>query len=80
MRATDVVGLAGYAVATPFVVSPSLFKRMWHARDARLFAVHEAGVVMIVAGWLARDRTPAALPNAAYGAALAVAWVRHRRR
>ncbi len=79
MRATDAAALAGYAVAAPFVVWMPLFRRMWHG-DGRLLALHELGVVLIVAGWAARGETPAVVVNAGWGSGLAIAYVLHRRR
>lgn len=69
------MALTGYALATPFVVWPPLFKHMWNRRDARLLAVQETGVALVVAGWAARGDTRAVGVNAAYGVGLAVAWV-----
>ncbi len=80
MRGTDVAGLVGYALAAPFTLWPPLFKRMWHSRDARLLAVHETGVALIVLAWLARRTTGAAVVNGTYGVVLAALWVRARRR
>ena len=78
MRGTDVAALVGYALATPFVAYPPLFKRMWRG-DLRLLAVHELGVALIVLGWAARGLVPAVVLNAGYGAALVVAYaVAHR--
>ena len=80
MRATDVAGLVGYALATPFTVYPPLFKRMWNARDHRLFAVQEVGVALVVLAWLARGNTGGVVVNAAYGLGLAVAYLLAGRR
>ena len=82
MRATDWLGLAGYAVATPFVVHLPLFKRMWNTRDTRLLAVQELGVALIVVGWAGRGNVPSVVVNGGYGVALAAAYAyagRHRR-
>ena len=76
MTGTDAAGLLGYAVAAPFTLWPPLFKRMWHAPDARLLAVHEAGVALIVVGWLGAGGRGAALGNGAYGVAVALLWAR----
>ncbi len=76
MRATDAAGLVGYALATPFVVYPPLFKRMWNARDLRLLAVQETGVALIVLAWAARGNVPSAVGNGLYGVGLAVWFAR----
>lgn len=78
--AGDAVALAGYAVATPFVVYLPLFKRMWNTRDTRLLLVQESGVVLIAAGWALRGDKGAAIGNGAYGLALAVGWLASGRR
>ena len=79
MRATDAVALAGYALATPFVVWMPLFRRMWRG-DLRLLAVQELGVVLIVVGWAARGEAVAVVLNAGYGTGLAAAYAwAHRR-
>lgn len=70
----DAVALAGYALATPFVVYPPLFKRMWNGRRHGLFAVQEAGVAMIATGWALRGDRVATGVNAAYGVLLAAAY------
>ncbi len=80
VRSGDAVALTGYALATPFVVWPPLFKHMWNRRDTRLLAVQETGVALVVAGWAARGDTRAVGVNAAYGVGLAVAWVAAGRR
>ena len=80
MRGTDWAGLAGYALATPFVVYPPLFKRMWNRRDLRLLAVQELGVVLIVVGWAGRGNVPAAVVNGGYGLVLAAAYAYAGRR
>lgn len=74
LRATDVLGVAGYAVATPFTVWPPLFKHMWNTRDLRLLLVQEAGVALVVVGWLGRGGTGGAVVNGTYGVGLAVAY------
>lgn len=71
----DALALTGYAVAAPFCLYPPLFKRMWNGRRHDLFVLQEAGVALIVAGWLLRGDKPAALGNGAYGVALAVAYL-----
>ena len=80
MRGTDVAGVAGYVLATPFVVWPPLFKRMWNTRDLRLLGVQELGVALVVVGWAGRERWPTAAVNAAYGVGLAVAYALAGRR
>ena len=80
MRATDWAGLAGYALATPFVVYPPLFKRMWNRRDARLLALQETGVVLIVVGWAGRGNVPSVVVNGGYGLVLAAAYAYAGRR
>ena len=80
MRATDWAALLGYAVATPFVVYPPLFKRMWNARDTRLLALQEAGVVLVVLGWAGRGNVPSVVVNGAYGLTLAGAYAYAGRR
>ena len=80
MRTTDWAGLAGYALATPFVVYPPLFKRMWNERDTRLLAVQELGVALIVLGWAARGNVPSVVVNGGYGLALAAAYAYAGRR
>ena len=77
MRATDLVGLAGYAVAVPGLW-PSLWMRTWRG-DLRLLAVQETGVALIVAYWVLRDRPSAVAVNAGYGLVLAAHALRARR-
>ena len=79
MSAGIATALVGYAVAAPFVLWIPLFKRMWHAPDARLLVLHETGVVLIVVGLAAQGRTPAAAVNAAYGVGVGLARVLARR-
>lgn len=79
MSAAVATALVGYAAAAPFVLWIPLFKRMWHAPDARLLALHESGVVLIVAGLAAQGRTPAAVFNGAYGVGVGICWVLARR-
>ena len=80
MRATDVAGVLGYLLATPFVVYPPLFKRMWNRRDLRLLAVQVLGVVLIVVGWAGRGNVPSVVVNGGYGVALAAAYAVSSRR
>ena len=80
MRATDWAGLAGYALATPFVVYPPLFKRMWNRRDLRLLGLQELGVALIVVGWAGRGNVPSAVFNGGYGVVLAAAYAYAGRR
>ena len=80
MRATDWAGLAGYALATPFVVYPPLFKRMCNRRDLRLLGAQELGVVLIVAGWAGRGNVPSVVVNGGYGLVLAAAYAYAGRR
>ncbi len=70
----NALALTGYVLATPFVVYPPLFKKMWNGRRHDLFALQETGVALIVAGWALRGDRPAAYGNAAYGVLLAVAY------
>ena len=71
----DALALTGYAVATPFVLYPPLFKRMWNGRRHDLFALQEAGVVLIAAGWALRGDRGGAVVNGAYGLGLAAAYL-----
>ncbi len=79
MTGTDVAGLLGYAVAAPFPLWPPLFKRMWHSPDARLLALHEAGVALVVVGWLGRGAVAPVVVNGGYGLVVALLWARARR-
>ena len=69
MSPTSLAGLAGYAISVPGLWPP-VWMRTWRG-DLRLLAVHETGVALIVAYWVARDRPSAVAVNAAYGLLLA---------
>lgn len=70
--------LVGYPVAIAGLVK---LRHLLHHRDVKWFAAEEAGTAAIVAGWALRGGRPVAVAiNAAWGIALAVAFLLVSRR
>ena len=68
--------VAGYVLAVPFTVFVPGFLRLWRRREPWAYACAQTGALLIVAGWLAEGRWPAAALNAAWAGGFAVAYAR----
>ena len=80
MSAADTALLFGYVLAVPFTLFVPGFLRLWRRREVELFAVAQAGALLIAGGWLAKDRPGAAAVNLAWFLGLSVAYVLEGRR
>jgi hypothetical protein len=76
VTAADVVLLAGYVLAVPFTLFVPGFKRLWNRREPWAYAGAQGGALLIVVGWLLRDRPLSAAVNALWllGFGAAYAW------
>jgi hypothetical protein len=63
VRASTALLIAGNVMAVPLTLYTPGFLRMWRRREPALFAVEEAGMVLITAGWAAKGNVPAAAFN-----------------
>jgi hypothetical protein len=76
----DAALITGYVLAVPFTLYVPGFQRLWKRREPWVFATAQTGAALITAGWVAKDRPPAAAFNAAWLVGLTVAYVVKGRR
>ena len=79
-QTADVVLVAGYAMAVPFTLWVPGFRRLWKRREPWVFTTAQVGAALITTGWLMKDRTGAAAPNAVWLLGLSVAYALEGRR
>ena len=80
VSAADTALLFGYVLAVPFTVFIPGFLRLWRRREPEVFAVAQAGALVIAGGWWAKGNLPAAVVNALWFVGLSAAYVREGRR
>ena len=73
-RAATAALVAGYAAAVPFTVFLPGFLRLWRRREPWVYAMAQAGALLIVVGWAARGNAPSAGVNALWLLGFGVAY------
>jgi len=72
--------VAGYLLAVPFTLYVPGFRRLWTRREPWVFVTEQVGTALITTGWLMKDRTSAAAPNAVWLLGLSIAYALEGRR
>lgn len=80
MSTADTALLFGYVLAVPFTVFVPGFLRLWRRREIEVFAVAQAGALVVALAWLAKDRPAAAAVNALWFLGFGAAYVLEGRR
>jgi hypothetical protein len=80
VSAADTALLFGYVLAVPFTLFVPGFLRLWRRREIEVFAVAQAGALVIALAWLAKGNAVACAVNAAWLVGLSVAYVLEGRR
>lgn len=82
VTAADTALLFGYVLAVPFTLFLPGFLRLWRRREVEVFALAQAGALLIALAWLVKGNAVAAAVNAAwflgFGAAYVVEGQRRR--
>lgn len=80
VSAVDTALLFGYVLAVPFTLFVPGFLRLWRRREVEVFAVAQAGALVIAGAWLSKGSSVAAAVNGLWFAGLTVAYVLEGRR
>lgn len=74
-RVTTALLVAGYALSVPFTIWVPGFRRLWRRRELWVFAVAQAGAVLLAVGYGLKHNPIGVLTNGGWAVGLTVAYV-----